>query len=237
VIPDGEAVFQVVAVTGLAIEARIAQGNGVRAIACGGDARALARALERELARGARAVISFGIAGGLAEDIAAGTLVLARAIVTREVRWLCDARWSAAIARRLPQAVFADLAGVDTPVMVPAAKRALRSATRAAALDTESHIAAAIAAKHGMPFVAFRAVADSARRRLPPVAAVALTADGRVKRKAVLGSLARAPTQIPLVLRTAVDTSRALRALSRSRRLLGFGLACPDLDERVLDMS
>ncbi len=55
--------YPVVAVTGLAMEARIASGPGVRAIAGGGNARLLILALERELARGASAVISFGIAG------------------------------------------------------------------------------------------------------------------------------------------------------------------------------
>ena len=120
--------------------------------------------------------------------------------------------------------------------MHPGAKRALRRATGAVAVDTESHVAAAIAAKHGMPFAAFRVVADSARRSLPPVASVALTQDGGVSHAAVLRSLARSPSQIPAVLRTAVDARRAFRALLRGRRRLGRGLAHPDLGDLLLDM-
>jgi hopanoid-associated phosphorylase len=227
----------IVAVTGLAKEARIAAGPGVRTIAGGGNAGALADALQRELAHGARAVISFGIAGGLAEDLASGTWLVARAIVSAAERWPCDTPWTALLRARLPGAFTVDLAGVDAPVMDPAAKCALRGATGAAAVDTESHIAAAVAASYGLRFAAFRVVADSARRGLPPAAAVALEPDGNIDRAAVLGSLARAPGQLPSLLRTAVDARKAFRALLRGRRLLGPGLAYPDLGELLLDVS
>ena len=227
----------VVAVTGLAVEARIASGAAVRAIAGGGSANALVDALERELALGAVAVMSFGIAGGLAEDLASGTWLVGRAVVSAEARWPCDAAWARTLAERLPGARTVDLAGVDAPVTEPAAKRALRRATGAASVDTESHLAAAIAAAHGLPFAAFRVVADSVRRSLPPVASVALAPDGKISGRAVLGSLGRAPAQLPSLLRTAIDARTAFRALSRGRRLLGRGLAYPDLGELVVDVS
>jgi len=228
---------RVVAVTGLIKEARIATGPGVHAIAGGGNAPALAAALERELARGAGAVMSFGIAGGLAEELVRGTWLVARSIVTPAQRWPCDAAWARSIAERLPEAWTADLAGVDAPVTDPAAKRELHRATGAAAVDTESHIAAAIAAAHGLPFAAFRVVADSVRRSLPPAASVALKPDGNISRGAVLGSLARTPAQLPSLLRTAIDARTAFRALLRGRRLLGPGLAYPDFGELFVDVS
>jgi len=140
------------------------------------------------------------------------------------------------LAARLPGAIGADLAGVDAPVMRRGAKQALQRATGAVAVDTESHVAAAIAAKRGLPFAAFRVVADSARRSLPPVASIALTQDGGVSHAAVLRSLARSPSQIPSVLRTAVDARKAFRALLRGRRRLGRGLAHPDLGDLLLDV-
>ena len=226
----------IVAVCGLASEARIAAGPGIRTIAAAGDPRRLAHLLEREVARGACGIISFGIAGGLVENIEAGTWLIGRAVVAGETRWPCDAAWLDVLAGRLPGAIAADLAGVDTPVMRPAAKRALQRATGAAAVDTESHVAAAIAAKHGLPLAAFRVVADGARRSLPPVASIALTEDGGVSHAAVLRSLVRTPSQIPSVLRIAVDARRAHRALLRGRRRLGRGLAHPDLGDLLLDV-
>jgi hopanoid-associated phosphorylase len=227
----------VIAVTGLAREARIAAGPGVRAIAGGGDPQGLAASLERELARGGRGVISFGIAGGLTEHLVAGTWLVARAVIAQDACWPCDSGWASLLAARLPEAMTVDLAGADAPVTHPAAKRALHRATGAAAVDTESHVAAAIAARHGLPFAVFRVVADSARRALPQVASVAVARDGRIRRVAVMGSLARTPVQIPSVLRTAVDARRAFRSLSRGRRMLGLGLACPDFSELLLDVS
>lgn len=226
----------VVAVTGLAAEARIAAGPGVRAIVGGGSAPALVAALERELERGARAILSFGIAGGLGEDLVCGDWLVARAIVAPTGRWACDPAWVTALAERLPGARTADIAGVDAPLLAPASKRALQRTTAAAAVDTESHLAAAVATARGVPFAAFRVVADSVGQGLPPAASVALAPGGRIRGGAVLGSLARSPGQLPSLLRTAIDARAALRALSRGRRLLGPGLACPDFDQLLLDV-
>jgi adenosylhomocysteine nucleosidase len=228
---------RVVVVTGLAAEARIAAGPGVCAIAGGGSASALSAALERELERGASAILSFGIAGGLAEDLVCGAWIVASAIVTPTQRWPCDRAWAAALAERLTGARTADLAGVDAPVIAAAAKRALQRTTGAAAVDTESHLAAAIAAARGVPFAAFRVIADCVGVGLPPAASVALSPGGGIRGGAVLGSLARSPRQLPSLLRTAIDARTALRALSRGRRLLGPGLGCPDFDELLLDVS
>jgi adenosylhomocysteine nucleosidase len=227
----------VVAVTGLAIEARIASDPGVHAVAGGGDARRLAAALESEIARGANAVISFGIAGGLVEDAVPGMWLIASAIVTPASRWQCDAAWAGSLAKRLRGALITELAGVDAPIADPVAKRALHRATGATAVDTESHIAAEIAAAHGLAFAAFRVIADPARRRLPAATAVALEPNGRINRAAILGSLARRPSQLPLLVRTAIDARIAFRALSRGRRLLGPGLGYPDLGELFVDVT
>jgi adenosylhomocysteine nucleosidase len=62
----------IVAVTSLALEARIARGAGVSVI-CSQGSR-LAAALESAIESGASGIISFGVAGGLAPDLVAGGL-------------------------------------------------------------------------------------------------------------------------------------------------------------------
>lgn len=229
--PRGAPPF-VVAASGLAIEARIATGPGVRGIVGGVDARRLARALEHEVTHGARAIISFGIAGGLAPDAVAGTWVVGRGVMTPAGYRRCDDAWTQALVARLPGARLADLAGSDAPVADAAAKRALHLATDAIAVDTESHVAAAVAAAHRLPFAVFRVIADGAHRGLPPAASVALKPEGRVDVAAVLRSLARAPGQLPLLARTAIDARAAFGALLRGRRRLGPWLGC---DLRALE--
>jgi hopanoid-associated phosphorylase len=234
---EAQTTAAVVAVTGLAKEARIAGGPGVRAIAGGGDARRLAQAIEREVRLGAQGVISFGIAGGLIDTIAAGDWLVSRVIVTADERFPCDDAWTRALVERLPGAVTVDLAGCDAPVMEAAVKRALHRATRASAVDTESHIAAAVAAEHRLPFAAFRVVCDGVEQSLPSAAMSALSPDGTIKRAAVARALARDPKQIPSLARTAIDARTAFRALLRGRRLLGPGLGFPNLREALLDLS
>jgi len=221
-------VKSVVAVTGLRFEGRIAAGPGVTTIASGGDAEALTAALGHALTQGATAFLSFGIAGGLARA-EPGTWLVADAVIARASRWPVDAAWAAVLALRLPGALRGDIAGTDSIIGAPADKHALGAATGALAVDTESHIVATFAAAHGVPFAVFRVIADPAGRALAPAACQGMQPDGTINQRAVLGAVLRAPGQLPLLLRNAADTRRALRALSRGRRLLGPGLGYPDL--------
>src|SRR5262245_65667815 len=68
----------VIAVTCLALEARIALGPGV-SVLCGHASRLVA-ALEAAIKRGACGIISFGIAGGLAPALAHGDWVVAAGV-------------------------------------------------------------------------------------------------------------------------------------------------------------
>jgi adenosylhomocysteine nucleosidase len=211
---------------GLALEARIAGGPGVRSVAGGVDKRRLARELERAVTAGARAILSFGIAGGLVPGIAAGTWIVARGVHTAAGYRQCDAVWTEQLAGRLPGALLGDLAGSDQPVADAGAKHALHAVTSALAVDTESHVAAEVAAAHSLPFTAFRVVADAAMRNLPEAALVGLDADGGVDIAAVLRSVVRTPSQLPLLMRTAIDARTAFAALRRGRRRLGVAFGC-----------
>jgi adenosylhomocysteine nucleosidase len=225
----------VLAVTGLALEARIAAGPGVETLAGAGNRETLTRAIEDAIARGARGVISFGVAGGLDASLRSGSWLVASGVVSNGMRWTCDSAWTSLLRERLRSAQLVELAGVDDVVGDAAGKRDLRQRSGAAAVDTESHIAAAIAAVHDVPFAAFRVVVDRAGRDLPPAASLALRADGTVRGRSVLRSIARRPTQIPALVATALSARVAFAALSRGRRFLGPGLACPHFRELVLD--
>jgi adenosylhomocysteine nucleosidase len=222
-------VGRVVVVTGLGFEARIAAGPGVRTICGGGDRQRLAAALERELAHGAVAYLSFGMAGGLAANATAGSLLVADAVVAQGSRWPVDAAWAASLARSLPGAVRGRIAGVDAIIASPAEKIALGLATGAYAVDMESHIVAAFATANRMPFAVLRVVADPATQALAPATFVGMRADGTINQRAVAGSLLRTPRQLPLLLRNALAARTAMRALLRGRRLLGPRVGYLDL--------
>ncbi len=220
----------VLAATGLHAEARIAAGPGVVTVAGGGDQARLALLVQGALGRGARAVISFGIAGGLAPGLRPGTVVIGGTIIDGSRRFASDAMWIGRLVDRLPRAVVGDLAGTDGIVTGAEGKRALRGATGALAVDMESHIVARLAAQHGVPFVALRVVADPAERSLPHAATVGMRPDGTTDAAAVLRSLTRRPGDVTALIRTALDARAAFSALRHCRRLLSsdFGFDAAD---------
>ena len=215
----------VVAVTCLALEARIALGPGVSVICT--HASKLVAALERAAKHGASGIISFGIAGGLAPHLAAGDWVVGSGVRTEEECFPTDRAWARALLAALPGAVHAEIIGADTPVALPTEKRRLHAQTGAVAVDNESHVAARIAAAYRIPFAACRAVIDPAHSELPPAAVTGLRHDGTADVLAVLRSVVRQPSQLPALARTALEARTAGAALRRGRRLLGVGLAFP----------
>lgn len=216
----------VIAVTGMAFEARIARGKDVEAVfAARSDL--LERALAEALARGASGVISFGTAGGLAADLGAGTLIVAEAIDGPAGRIPTDSAWRERIIAKLAASSLnapwqcGVLAAVTAPVTSVEQKAALSRARGALAVDMESHVAAAMAQAHGLPFIACRAIVDPAWRALPEAATAGLRDDGTTALIPILASLAGAPSQLGAMIRLAGDARAARAALVEARRTLG----------------
>ncbi len=221
--------MSVIAVSGLAREARIARRAKAVPVVGGGDGALLERRLEEAIAAGARGVVSFGIAGALAPLLKVGDTIVATYVVHGEERYPTDARWTAALRQRLPHAHLAIIVGHGEVVSHVDGKKRLFALSSAHAVDMESHIAARVARRHRLPFVAIRTISDAATRGLPPAALVPLKPSGRVRLTRVLASVAAEPGQIGDLMTTGREAGRALRALLRCRNLLGPGLGCPYL--------
>jgi hopanoid-associated phosphorylase len=216
----------VLAVTCLAFEGRIAAGHGVR-VFCASERQGLLARIEAAAAGSCCGIVSFGVAGGLDPALKPGDQVIASAIVTDQGRYHTDEAWTRALLTALPGAVHGDISGADAPVAHPSGKLALRRAQRTVAVDTESHIAAAVAAGRGIPFAAVRVVLDPAHRSLPPAALVPLRRDGRADIRAVFGSVRKDLGQISQFIRIVADASLAWSTLARGRRRLGHAFAFP----------
>lgn len=224
----------IVAVTGLAREARLIKGPDIRPVVGGGDAAALSQRLGEQLARGAKRVLSVGICGALAPELRVGDTIVASEIVDADGVHPTHDAWTRALASQLPEAVVAPLAGSDEISADRESKARLRDRTSASAVDMESHIAARLARQHGLPFAAVRIVSDTAHRTLPAAVRVAMRPSGRIDLPAVLRSLARAPRQFPALVRTAWEAELAFAALIRCRHVLNGGLAGADLGQLAL---
>ena len=218
----------VLAVTGLWREARLLAGPGVDIVVGGGDRRRLETMLE-EGAANASGIVSIGIAGALAPDLRPGQWVVAKAVLDRSQILPADPAWTGRLVARLPGTVEGMFLGVDAMVAEKTEKAALHAATKAIVVDMESHIAARVAVHRRLPFAAARVICDPAHRTLPQAARVGMRPDGRMDVPAVLRSLIAEPGQIPDLMRTAWEAERAFRSLLRGHRVLGAGLAGPDL--------
>lgn len=220
--------------TGLRREARLIAGSGIVAIAGGGDSRALETQLET-LAHSSAAILSSGLAGALSPLLAAGDVVIGTGLVDQPVPASRFADW---LASQLPDARIGLIAAVDQPVADAAAKAAFHARSGALAVDMESHVAARVAARHGLPFAALRVISDRAEDSLPPAALAGMRPDGGIAIGAVLASLLRNPGQLPALLRTAREAEAGFRVLGRLHDMLrGAGIGRLDPRELALDMA
>lgn len=220
--------FSVLVVTGMAREAKILAGPGVRVIHAGGNPARLRKLLGTHGHPNAAAVISFGIAGGLHPSLEPGDVLVATGLVDGEERMAADEglveHLGHALAAGGLHPVFADLLGVDEAVADCDHKAELHALTGAAAVDMESHVAITYAAHHDLPFAAVRVICDPATRSLPKVAADALRPDGKVDGFGLLRGLVRRPAQLVGLMQLAGDARTSFRALNRCKDLLGLGL-------------
>ena len=202
-------------VTGLEFEARLARRLSDRVACSGGVPANAASAAERLISAGAEFLMSFGVAGGLAPDLKAGTLIVADRIVTADGTYPAVSALAATL-----EAHVGMLYGDVRIASQLSDKKYMFEKTTALAVDLESGEAARVAAAAGIPFMALRAIADPAWRSLPEAALLPLDTMGRPRLPAIFGSIMKRPGQIPGLVMTALDTRAALKALLRACRVL-----------------
>jgi adenosylhomocysteine nucleosidase len=178
------------------------------------------------VAQGAAALVSWGLAGGLAAQLRPGDLLLPERVCSAEAGPLpVDPIWRERLRARLAagglEPTPGTLAGSERIVAAVAEKRALFQSTGAHAVDMESHGVAVVAAAARIPLLVVRALADPHDRVIPQVAREALRPDGRVRVRATLGGLIRQPGELRALLRLGLDSARGLATLRRAAALAG----------------
>jgi nucleoside phosphorylase len=176
--------------------------------------------LDTALAERPAGVVSFGLCGALAPDLDIGQLVLATAVLTPVGELAADEALSDRLAAPLGRIMRGLFVGSAVIVPDPLRKSALRQSSGAIATDMESHLAAQAAARAGVPFAVLRAVSDRADEALPAAAQAGFRPDGSVDVAAVIAALARRPSELPGLLRTARHAGLAFAALRRAAESL-----------------
>ena len=212
-------VSHVVVATGFNREIATLRQLGIVVVAGGGDPVGL-RAKIEQAAAGAVGIVSYGMAGALADGLKVGDWVVGNRL-SGAVDLECDPAWAAALLAKLPGArlggYFADGRMIDSV----AEKIALGQRHNALAVDMESHVAGAVAAERGLPFAIVRCISDGARHLLPHAITVSMRPDGGVDGKAMLRSLASRPSQVADIARTTVGFAKAMGELKRGAVRIG----------------
>lgn len=160
-----------------------------------GAARARA-AGERLLNDGATALLSWGVAAALDRGLTPGSLLMPRTIVAADLsEHAVSKAWHFNLCEHLAEkfVIHTDpLAESPQVLTTPAQKRALLLHSAAIAADMESAALAMLARDAQVPFVAIRAVSDTAAARVPQWLSTVVDDAGRLSlRRAIKGFLLR----------------------------------------------
>ena len=175
------------------------------------------------LAAGCDALLSFGLAGGLAPALRPGALVVASTVhIASGASLHCDRSLHDALISSLTAsgARSASMYGADLPIVSHADKRTLHEALGVAAVDMESAAVGRAAGEAARPFAVLRCVVDPAHFTLPRAALAGMAADGGSRPLATASAVLMHPFELPDLIRLALWYGGALRTLRGAGALL-----------------
>lgn len=196
-------------------------GDGTLVAVSGIGGAAAERTALRLIAGGAAALVSWGVAGALDPALAPGALCLpSEVIAAHGVRYPTSPRWREWLDARICARIGAAsrpaggaLLTSERSIDGAAGKAEALRSSGAVAVDMESGAVARVAALHGLPFLAVRAILDAADDEVPHAVSAASQA-GEVRMGRLLRGLARAPSEIVPLLRLARRYRCATHALA-----------------------
>ena len=175
-------------------------------------------------AQGATALMSWGYAAALDDRLRPGSLLLPEVVISADgAIYQVSVEWHRSLHQTLTRkhSVRTDVLVESCAIVKTAAeKHALAKRTHAAATDMESAAQARFAQEHRLPFVAIRAITDSASTDVPESVLQSLDAQGHVAVAKLLARACRRPVDWPKILRLGIQFSAAQRALKRTRGLV-----------------
>lgn len=228
----------VLVVCGLSQEQAAAQGPDVQIVLSDSDPAHLVSVLASTSSANLKAVVSFGIGGGLDPAYTNGQAMVATSVSADPSQvtltgtsgsWTCDPTLVTRLHSGLQAGGINAALGLETCAESlaadnsPQAKAALRALTGANQVDMESHIAGQWAKQHGLPFVALRVVSDDAGTSLPPAALLPLTSSGSANYLAIVGSVLGNPAQIGQLFQAYSDSSHAFSVLGQCNSAFPLG--------------
>ncbi|HMK76517.1 MAG TPA: purine phosphorylase [Thermodesulfobacteriota bacterium] len=193
--------------------------------------RRAGEAAKNLLGHGATALLSWGCAGALVPTLSPGSLFLPSSVIgADQCSYSPDPTWHGCLLNRLKGCVDlhqGSLAESGTVLRSSAEKRVLFERTGAMAVDMESGAVARVAQEADAPFVAIRAIADSADMAIPQSSVGATDEFGELNLLRLLKELIRRPFELFAMIRLAWNFRAAQVTLAKVARLAGTNLLLP----------
>jgi adenosylhomocysteine nucleosidase len=176
------------------------------------------------VSEGATALLSWGYAAALDDHLNAGCLLLPERIIsaTGEIHSV-SAQWHRRLYKILePKHVVRTDALVESDAIVKTSveKRHLARRTQAAATDMESAAHARLAKERRLPFVAIRAIIDTASTDIPESVLEALSPQGDISVWKLLASAYLRPSDWIKIIRLGIQFNAAQKTLTQTRQLV-----------------
>jgi adenosylhomocysteine nucleosidase len=176
------------------------------------------------VSQGATALLSWGCAAGLDDRAGAGCLILPKRIIGANGEiYPVSAEWHQRLYQSLESKhrVRTDaLVESDAIMKTSAEKQALAKRTHAAATDMESAAQARLAKEHGFPFIAIRAIVDTASTDIPEIILKALDTQGNISIRKLFASAYLVPADWLKVVQLGIQFNTARRNLRKTRELV-----------------
>jgi hopanoid-associated phosphorylase len=188
-------------------------------------------ASETLVEKGATALLSWGIAGGLLPALSPGGLVVPEKVLSSDgVSFSVDTQWHERLRARLSGHVDLHTGPIiqsPTVLRSPEEKIALFNQYGAIAVDMESAAVAQVALLAGVPFMAIRAVSDPANMSIPPRVMATIDERGRLRPFRLLERLVHHPQELLPLVRLARTFRAAQTTLATVARIAGSKLLAP----------
>jgi adenosylhomocysteine nucleosidase len=222
----------VVVVSGMQQEGDIAAGPNVISVLSGGSPSILTTRLNAIDPSTVRAVVSFGVAGGLISRLHAGNVAVGTQILEPDgTMYTTSPTIVSELITPLQQNYIrvrtGSWFGAQQNYLTAAAKAQLAAQTGAIAVDEETGTAAAWAAANNLPFGVIRTISDTVTQTLPPLSDSAVNADGSYNIGAILAGLFQDPFELGELIELGITSSEAFNNLQVCRRLIDLGSLNP----------
>lgn len=189
--------------------------NNILVACAGAGSENASKAAKLLISKGAKALISWGCAGALSENLKPGDLILPQSILTATAESIgCDKNWLAHLQKNLPIEFNSDnLIESFTIIETSEEKTNLHQQSKAVAVDMESAAIAKTAAKSNIPTIVIRTIADPVSMSLPSAISYSLNAEGEVVLRKLLIFLLTHPQQIPALIKLGLHFNAAKNKL------------------------